>query len=215
MFITLLCDNLKSWIIPYLYDLKDKLIELKHDVVIVDDYKKLRKGDLAFFLGCEKIIPKEYLNLNVHNLIVHESNLPEGKGWSPLTWQVLEGKSQIPVTLFEASEKVDDGDIYLQELMKLDGTELLTEIKHTQGKITQKLILDFINIYPNVSGKKQIGEESFYRRRNADDSEISIKKSIEEQFNLLRVVDNERYPAFFVYKGHKYILKISEEQIVD
>ena len=29
-----------------------------------------------------------------------------------------------------------------------------------------------------------------------------------EQFNLLRIVDNNSYPAFFFYKNKKYIIKI-------
>jgi methionyl-tRNA formyltransferase len=44
--------------------------------------------------------------------------------------------------------------------------------------------------------------------RNASDSEININKSIKSQFNLLRICDNEKYPAFFKYKNCKFILKI-------
>lgn len=32
-----------------------------------------------------------------------------------------------------------------------------------------------------------------------------------EQFNLLRIADNENYPAFFILNGQKYILKIYKE----
>ena len=39
-----------------------------------------------------------------------------------------------------------------------------------------------------------------------------MSKSIDEQFNLLRVCDNERYPAFFYKDGVKYILKINKEK---
>lgn len=211
MIITLVCDNEKSWIIPYLYDLQKKLIELTHEVIIINDYKKLRKGDCAFFLSCESIVNKEYLGLNSHNLVVHESDLPKGKGWSPLTWQVLEGKNEIPIVLFEASEKVDEGEIYFRDFIKLDGDELLTRIKDRQGKITQELVLKFVNLYPNIHAIKQSGEESFYLKRTPKDSELDIKKTIEEQFNLFRVVDNEQYPAFFTYNNKKYILKIYEE----
>ena len=34
-------------------------------------------------------------------------------------------------------------------------------------------------------------------KRTPADSEIDPGKSILEQFNLLRIVDSERYPAFF------------------
>ena len=36
-----------------------------------------------------------------------------------------------------------------------------------------------------------------------------IKQIIKDQFNLLRIVDNSRYPAFFIHKNKKYVLKIS------
>ncbi len=77
------------------------------------------------------------MKFNKHNLVIHESDLPKGKGWSPVTWQVLEGKDVIPITLFEAAKNVDAGDIYLQEFIHLDGSELLEEIKHKQGVYTK------------------------------------------------------------------------------
>lgn len=47
------------------------------------------------------------------------------------------------------------------------------------------------------------GEESFYSRRMLKDSELDVNKSIREQFNLLRVADNNKYSAFFSYKWKK------------
>lgn len=208
MIITLLCDNPDSWINPYVYQLKEKLLAKNHEVEIIRDYKDLKKGDLSFFLACEEIVPKEYLELNTHNLVVHESNLPKGKGWSPLTWQVLEGKDEIPITLFEAAPDLDAGQIYLQDTIKLDGTELNYELKDKQGQKTKELILNFVEKYPDIEGKEQKGEESYYPKRTPEDSELDINKTINEQFDLLRVVDNERYPAFFYKNGEKYILQI-------
>ena len=58
--------------------------------------------------------------------------------------------------------------------------------------------------------KKQSGSDTFYAKRNPKDSMIDIDKSIKEQFNLLRIVNNEEYPAFFEIDGNKYLLKIEE-----
>ena len=41
-------------------------------------------------------------------------------------------------------------------------------------------------------------------------SSIDIDKTFREQFNLLRVVDNKRYPAFFYFKNQKYVIKIEK-----
>ena len=78
--------------------------------------------------------------------------------------------------------------------------------KQAQGRI--KIIKKFLKKYPNIKSFKQKGKSNFNRMRNSNDSEININKSIKSQFNLLRICDNERYPAFFKYKNHKFILKI-------
>lgn len=85
-----------------------------HRVHWTHEVKALGSGDVCFYLSCSQIVPSSILGNFAHNLVVHESDLPQGKGWSPLTWQILEGCNRIPVTLFEAVEKVDSGDIYLK-----------------------------------------------------------------------------------------------------
>lgn len=207
--IQILIDNTGSWIMPYANELKSKLIKDGHKVKIIHKHADVSEGDILCLLACEKIFKD--LKLNRHNLVVHESDLPKGKGWSPVTWQVLEGKSEIPVTLFEATSEIDAGPLYAKEYITLEGTELLPEIKHRQGLATQKLILDFIRNYPNVNGEQQIGEETFYPKRSGKDSELDVLATIKEQFDLLRVCDNERYPAHFIHRGQKYILKIYKE----
>ena len=37
-----------------------------------------------------------------------------------------------------------------------------------------------------------------------------INKTIKEQFNLLRIVDNNYYPAFFEYNGYRYKIQINK-----
>ena len=93
MNITILTDNPNSWIIPYVNQLKDHLINLHFNVTHITNHGDIKKGDIMFILSCEKILPKEKLNFHEHNIVVHPSKLPEGKGWSPLAWQVLEGKN--------------------------------------------------------------------------------------------------------------------------
>lgn len=205
MLIQILCDNPNSWIIPYALQLKT-ILEQKHQVLFVHQHGDIISGDILILLSCEKLFKK--LELNKHNLVVHESALPKGKGWSPLTWQIIEGKNEIPVTLIEATEQIDAGNIYGQEILKLTGTELLDELRKKQGEATIKLLLNFIKNYPDNIQKKQEGVESFYPRRRPEHSQLDIHKTLAEQFNLLRVCDNERYPAWFIIDGKEFILKI-------
>ena len=199
-----------SWILPYL---KKFITQIKPKIKKVDlvfKSKDIKKGDLAFFLSFQEIVRQNILNKNTNNLVVHHSPLPKGKGMSPLSWQILEGKNSIPITLFEAVPELDAGKIYLQKEVNFDGTELLEDLRKIQSKYTFLLCEEFIERYPSVleEAKDQKGKESFYKRRTPVDSELNINKSILDQINLLRIVDNVRFPAFFNYKGQKYILKI-------
>lgn len=194
----------------YIPELIEQLVKRGYNVNWLHDVNLIEQGEVVFFLGCGQIVPSDILEKNKHNLVVHESDLPWGKGWSPLTWQILEGKNDIPIVLFEAAEKVDSGVIYLKETMHFTGTELVEELRATQADTTFKLCLEFIDNYPDIIDKavSQEGESSYYRRRTPEDSRLDPDKTIREQFDLLRVVDNKRYPAFFELNGEQYLLKV-------
>ncbi len=160
----------------------------------------------------EEIVNKEALDKHKNNLVVHESDLPKGKGMSPMTWQILEGNNEISITLFEMQEKLDSGNVYLQDVMEFNGLELVSEIRDKQAEYTFNLCKKFLDNYPKIleSWKAQEGVESFYKVRKPEDSQLDFNKTIAEQFNLLRVVDNDKYPAFFEHQGEKYFLKITK-----
>lgn len=212
MKITVLIDNQKSWMMTYVNDFIKLLVKENHTVKLIKNYHDLKIGDIAFFLSCNKIVPRKYLQRHKHNIVVHSSDLPEGRGWSPLTWQILEGKNFIFNTLFEAKEELDTGPIYQQEIMKFEGHELLDEIHAIQAKSVIKLCFNFIKIYPPTVILEQTGKESYYPRRRPENSEIDINKTIKDLFNQFRVADNEQYPIFFKHMGYKYILNIRKER---
>ena len=209
MDITILSDK-TSWFDEYISNLTTTIEKRGHKVKIINSKEELAEGEIAFFLSCFEIVDRERLKKHKHNIVVHASDLPKGKGWSPMTWQILEGENEIPLTLFEATEKCDAGCIYLQDTIELDGTELLKDWQEKLAMKTISLCESFIEQYNRIKGKEQVGAESFYRKRKPSDSELDVNKTILEQFNLLRTVDNEKYPAFFEIAGQIYVLKIEK-----
>ncbi len=207
--ISLVSDK-DSWINNYISKFIGKIAEDKHFVSWEHDIQKVQHGDICFLLGCGQLMSKKVMSRNKINLVIHESAVPSGKGWSPLTWQILEGKNRIPITLLEVADKVDSGKIYLQDEMVFEGHELIDELRAVQANHTFKLCGEFIDKFPFIleKGKVQEGKSSFYKKREPEDSEIDIENTISESFNLLRTVDNKRYPAFFSIKGKKYKLQI-------
>lgn len=204
----LILTSPNQWFIPYAKQLQNRL---SGSALLYDHNEISSKYDIVFILSYHKIIPIEQLKDNRHNIVIHASALPKGKGWAPMFWQVLEGKNNIPFTMFEASCGVDDGDIYMQDTLCLTGYELNDELREKQANFIIEMCLKFVNEYENYkTPQEQCGKESFYAKRSAKDSKLDINKTIKEQFNLLRIVSNDDYPAFFEIDGHKYVIKIEE-----
>ena len=207
--ITLLSDR-HSWLNPTLPRLISALWQRGHAVRWIHTPAELSSGDVCLLLSCSRLLSNEQLALHRHNLVVHESALPKGQGWSPMTWQIIEGVSSVPITLFEAVADLDTGPIYLQQQITLKGDELVGEWRALQGQATLDLCLTWFDSYQQLisSVQTQRGESSHYPRRRPDDSQLDPCLSIVESFNLLRVVDNQRYPAFFNWRGRRYFLHV-------
>jgi RimJ/RimL family protein N-acetyltransferase len=201
-----------SWFNSYLRELKFDLLMLGHSVSHVHEEKDLSSADFCFYLSFSRVVSKVTLDLFRHNFVVHSSDLPEGRGWSPLTWQILEGKNEIPTVLFEASEKVDSGQIYSKQELKFEGHELINEIREAQGTLIVSMVKSLIEDYPRslFNGIQQSGKGSYYPRRRSVDSKVDPESSLRQVFLQLRVADNDNYPAFFELNGHKYELRISK-----
>lgn len=172
------------------------------------DLTKIKSFDIVFVLGYTKILKEPFLSNNKNIFLVHESDLPLGKGFSPVQWQILEGKNKIKVSLLELSKELDSGDIVNQMDLVLNGTELYEEIRLAQANVTFKLIKNFLETYPNFIRKSQTGVSTFYKRRKPIDSELDINKTLKDQFPLLRIGNNRKWPSFFKFKGCTYIIKI-------
>jgi methionyl-tRNA formyltransferase len=204
--VAFLFDKSNNWLVNYFNESKYQKFNL--DVYKFYDANEIDGFDVVFILGYTKILSSDFLSQNSLNLVVHESDLPDGKGFAPIQWQLLQGNNEIIISLLEAHELVDSGDILLQSKISFDGTELYDDIRKKQAKATFSIIDDFMELYPNYERQKQIGDGSFYSKRRPKDGELNIDKSIRDNFNLLRIGNNDGWPSFFFYKGKKYIIKI-------
>src|SRR5690606_29368375 len=111
MKITLLCSNDKH---PVNAHLKKWIAQRKmtHEISLVRKVKDLPGGEILFLVSCSEIVTEEYRSLYDHCLVLHASDLPKGRGWSPHIWQIIEGASDITMSLLEAADNVDSGRIW-------------------------------------------------------------------------------------------------------
>lgn len=182
-----------------------------HDTELAESRDALRGGDILFLISCDELIRQDVRSKYRVTLVIHASDLPKGRGWSPHIWQVLEGRGRITVTLLEAGDSVDTGLIWAKDEFDLAGHELYDEINEKLFTIELKLMDYVVDYISAIKPYHQNGTPSYYRKRKPEDSMLDPSKTIAEQFNLLRVTDPDRYPAFFYYMGYRYKIVLSKQ----
>jgi UDP-2,4-diacetamido-2,4,6-trideoxy-beta-L-altropyranose hydrolase len=206
-----LCSDQGSWINDFIAATALQWQADGHAVAWAHDAALLPGSDVCFYLSYGRIVGPALRARHGNNLVVHESDLPAGRGWSPLTWQVLQGEQNIVVTLFEAVDAVDAGVIYGQTTIHLAGNELVDELREQQAAATFALCTVFVRDYPGVlqQAREQSGTPNYFPRRTPVNSRLDPDLPLREQFDLLRVCDNTRYPAWFDHAGRRYFVGIT------
>lgn len=203
----------KSWYRQFIPNLCQALERESCIVDILHTHQNLDPSHkICFILSYFNVINPVILEQRRYNMVVHESALPQGRGWAPLFWQVIEGRNNIPFTMFNADKGIDSGPVYLKKNLTLDGSELYAELREKQAQLTREMVMEFVGRYRKgtLMLVPQKGESTVYARRTPADSELDVNKTIGEQFDLLRTVNNEEFPAFFYMKGKKYYIRITE-----
>lgn len=199
-------DYLKHWMQKY---------GAVHTVELVRSRSELTTGDFLFLISCDEIVKQEHRAGYDHILVLHASDLPQGRGWSPHVWELVSGARVITLSLLEAEDKVDTGRIWCKRSIPIKRTALWDEVNHCLFEAEIELMTEAIEhleqIYPQA--QSNLVEPSYYRRRTPRDSMINPEQSISQQFDLLRMCDPERYPAWFEMHGQKY--KIVLEKLND
>jgi UDP-2,4-diacetamido-2,4,6-trideoxy-beta-L-altropyranose hydrolase len=207
------CSDAGSWINHSIPGLLSDWLMTGHQVNWVSDADELPGGDLCFFLSYGRIVGPEIRSRYRNCLVVHASDLPKGRGWSPASWLILEGAKRIHVTLLEAVDQVDAGPIYRQHWLELDGTELIDDWHALLADATVRLAREFVAGYPDtvLEAREQTGEPSSYPRRRPKDSEVDPARPLAEIFNHLRIADNAHYPVYFKHLNAEYCLRINRK----
>lgn len=184
-----------------------------HVVSLFYDKADLQGGDLLFLVSCSQIIRETEREKYKAALVLHASDLPRGRGWSPHIWSILHGADRFTICLLEAEDAVDSGAIWLKTEVCLEGHELLPEINEKLFAAELSLMTQAVEQFDRIVPVRQSGDPGAYMsKRTPADSRLDPNKTIAEQFDLLRVVDSQRYPAFFDYRGKRYLIRIEKSE---
>ena len=209
MNITILTTSIEHPINTYL----DKWVgrNKNHKIDIARSKKELISGNILFLISCSEIISKLEREGFEKTLVVHASDLPHGRGWSPHVWEIINGATDITLSLLEAADEVDTGDIWKKISVSIPKTALFDEINELIFDSELKLMDFAIKNHNTIKPKKQPNIVSaHWPKRSPKDSEIDVNKEISEQFDLIRVCDPDRFPAFFFKDGKKFNITIKK-----
>ena len=209
--VSIIVSNKKHPVYSVMKEWSDNQFDI--DVEVVNSTKELRNsGAFLFLVSCTDIINQDIRSRFSHCLVLHASDLPKGRGWSPHIWEVVNGNNMLTLSLLEAEDKVDSGRIWLKMNVNLDGSELFGEINNKLFTAEVELIQRAVNEHETIIPYEQATDISpnYFPKRVPEDSRINLNDSILNQFNLLRVCDSERFPAFFELNGQRYAIKLEK-----
>lgn len=151
------------------------------------------KPDIIFIPHWSYIIsPKIFQNYEC--IVFHMTDLPFGRGGSPLQNLIEKGFKETNISALKVDHGLDSGDIYLKKKLLLHGTA--REIFERASLIIKGMIEDIILYKPKP--KPQEGEPFFFKRRTANESDISNLNDIEKVYDFIRMLDCEGYPSAFL-----------------
>jgi methionyl-tRNA formyltransferase len=209
--VSIIVSNIEHPVYPFMKEWVDSRSHI--DAEIVNNTKGLRDtGEFLFLVSCSDIINQEVRSRFSHCLVLHASDLPEGRGWSPHIWGIINGENRLTLSLLEAEDNVDSGRIWLKTVINLDGSELFGEINNKLFSAEVELIDRAVNEHEKITPYEQDSDiyPNYFPKRVPEDSRININDSILNQFNLLRVCDDKRFPAFFELNGQRYEIKLEK-----
>jgi methionyl-tRNA formyltransferase len=211
MKVTVVCSNPEHPVNAYLQKWVERHSR-NHEIELIQKKSELSGGDLLFLISCSEIITAQDRTRYGISLVLHASDLPKGRGWSPYIWEIAAGASHITLCLLEALDKVDTGRVWKKMQIAIPSDFLCNEINHLLFNAEIELMDFALSSYRTIQPQEQSADvlPTYYRMRTPQDSRIDPQKTIAEQFDLMRVADPTRFPTFFEYRGHRYTIKLEK-----
>lgn len=162
-----------------------------------------------FFLHWNWRVPVEIWS-RFECVCFHMTDVPYGRGGSPLQNLIVSGHEQTVVSALQMVEEMDAGPVYTKRPMSLAGRA--EDIYVRAGAICIDIIQWMIKAEP--APEPQTGEPVFFTRRKPAQSELPAVGDMRAIYNHIRMLDAPSYPLAFVEHG-VFRLEFSNAQLSD
>lgn len=141
-------------------------------------------------------------------VVFHMTDLPYGRGGSPLQNLIVRGHSETMISAVKVDKGIDTGDIYCKTPLSLEGSA--HKIFERSAPIIAKMIERIIE--EQLSPSPQRGTPIHFKRRKEDDGRLNQLSDLEEVYNYIRMLDADGYPNAFIETEH-LIIKFKEAKL--
>lgn len=155
------------------------------------------KPRYVFFPHWSHMIPAEIYD-NFECVIFHMTDLPFGRGGSPLQNLITRGIYETKISALRCTAGIDAGPIYMKEPLTLHGTA--EEIYLRAAKIIGEMIALIVKNEPTPA--PQTGQVVSFDRRKERDGNIAGLSDLEQAFDYIRMLDADGYPRAFIETEH-------------
>ncbi len=167
------------------------------------------KPRYIFFLHWNWKVPKEVWQ-PYECICFHMTDLPYGRGGSPLQNLILAGHKETKLTALRMVEELDAGPIYTKRDLSLQGR---AEDIYIEAGLISFEIIEWM-IQENPTPVEQQGEPTFFQRRKPVQSQLPDTKDVSALYDFIRMLDAESYPPAFIEYG-RIRLNFSNAQLED
>ena len=159
--------------IPYYQPLK-----IRKDEIALDKIKEI-EPDLNVVVAYGQIIPSSIIYLPRYNsLNVHFSLLPKYRGASPVQKALLDGEAKTGITILELNEKMDEGDILVQEEVNVFPDENAADLEARLAQKGADLLIKAIAQIDKLKHRKQDHSQATYAPKiRKEDGKIDWTKN--------------------------------------
>jgi methionyl-tRNA formyltransferase len=163
-----------------------------------------------------KILPKEVFTIpRFGSVNLHASLLPKYRGAAPINWAIINGESKTGVTTFFLKEKVDTGNIIMQQPCDISVDDNAGTLHDKLSELGADVLISTINKIEMTNGNVQVYLQDNKSATNAPKitpelCHIDWNKNSVEIHNLIRGLSP--YPAAFSIMNNKRI-KILKSKI--
>lgn len=130
-------------------------------------------------------------------IIFHMTDLPYGRGGSPLQNLIVRGHSETMVSALRCEAGLDTGPIYMKRPLSLLGSA--REILLRATDVIAGMIADMVENWPQPV--PQTGEPTLFKRRTPADSNWADARTLDAVYDHIRMLDADGYPPAFLDIG--------------